>query len=520
MAKTDKLPPMMGWSTWNLLHQNISEETVIEVAESIKSNGLLAAGYSYINLDDCWQASTRDENMRLQFDVGLFPSKNGIVNKLNGLGFKAGIYSSSGNYTCEDMPGSYGFEDLDAKTFVEWGFELLKYDYCHVVDLPTDPHFEHQGYANQTPPILYVAISGLGSSGYEKVLHSNVAEVTAPAYLKDGAIYGLHCTRAAAIFELDIPADGQYQLAIGYVKEESPHKRFLLASINGMPDAQIWFPPTSGWNSPARATATVILKAGKNTLMLTNPIRGQREDSMLRYIRMGEALKNAAPPNKPIYYSICEHGRTKPWTWAKDVASSWRVSGDISDNWEAVVRNYEIAADLWEYQQPGTYNDPDMLEVGVGNLTDLENQSHFVLWCMLAAPLVLGLDVRTASAKTLGLITDPELIAINQDELLLQASRIMIKDGLDLLIKPLTDGRCAVCLFNKSEMTISNITVPVEMLLTDRRVTLDLSKDIFATDILCGKTRYRLEKTLDIQEILPHGVVLLILDGHLCTLTN
>jgi len=514
MANTDKLPPMMGWSTWNLLHQNISEKIVFEVAESIKNNGLLAAGYRYINLDDCWQASVRDNDMRLQFDIGRFPNKNRIVDKLNALGFRAGIYSSCGNYTCEDMPGSYGFEDIDAKTFAEWGFEFLKYDYCHVMDLPTDPHYEHFGFANHTPPILYVAISGLGSNGYEKVLHSNTAEVIAPAYFEGQAIYKIHCTRAAATFEMHIPQDGQYQLAIGYIKEESVSKRFLLTSINGVPDAQIWFPPTSGWCSPARVTATVQLKAGKNTLMLTNPIRGQREDSMLRYIRMGKALRNATLHKKPIYYSICEHGRTKPWTWANEVASSWRVSGDISDNWEAVVRNYEIAEDLWEYQQPGTYNDPDMLEVGVGNLTDIENQTHFVLWCMLAAPLVLGLDVRNASEKTLRLIADPELIAINQDELLLQAARIKLRDGLDLLIKPLIHKRCAICLFNKSDMPISNISVSVDTLLTNKRVQLDISDDMFVIDVLNERTRFKLRKTLDIQEIQPHGVALLTLDPH------
>jgi len=82
--------------------------------------------------------------------------------------------------------------------------------------------------------------------------------------------------------------------------------------------AQVWFPPTSGWNSPARATVNIALGKGENHLLLTNPIQGQKEDTRLRYSRMGEALKRNALPGRPIYFSICEHGRTQPWTWARE----------------------------------------------------------------------------------------------------------------------------------------------------------------------------------------------------------
>ena len=453
-----KLPPIMGWSTWNQFKQDISEEAVLGVAEAIRDNGLLSAGYRYINLDDCWQASERDENKRLAFDIGRFPSGEGIVAKLNNMGFRAGIYSSSGNLTCEDMPGSYGYEDLDAETFVAWGFEYLKYDYCHVVDLPTDPHHNADNFATDTPPISYIGVS---QDGGEIVIPASQGELTAPATLNDGAIYGLNCPRASCTFTLDIPEAGRYQVAIGYRKKASLHRRFLLMSVGGVPSYQVWFPPTSGWNSPSRVMAMVDLKKGENKITLTNPIRGQCEDTMLRYTRMGEALKKAALRHeRPIFYAICEHGRTTPWEWAGDVASSWRVSGDISPRWEAVVRNYEIAADLHEFQKPGAYNDPDMLEVGIGNLTEEENRSHFILWCMLCAPLILGLDVRKADAKTLALISDPELIAINQDPLLQQASRTKLAPGLDLLIKPLTGDRVAICLFNKSDAVMTDVALP------------------------------------------------------------
>ena len=86
--------------------------------------------------------------------------------------------------------------------------------------------------------------------------------------------------------------------------------------------------------------------------------------------------------------------RDRPWTWAQDFASSWRISGDINSNWDTIVSKYDQAAVLWNHQQAGAYNDPDMLEVGNGTLSEEENKSHFTLWCMLSAPLILGNDVR------------------------------------------------------------------------------------------------------------------------------
>jgi len=479
-----KLPPMMGWSTWNQFHQHISEELMMQVTQSMKDTGLFAAGYRYINLDDCWQASERDANGRLGFDVGRFPSREGLIQALNGMGFKVGLYSSCGALTCEDMPGSYGYEDIDAQTFAKWGVEYLKYDYCHVVDLPTDPHFEEQHFANTTPPVLYFGITPLDGIAPEMRIEAKEVALTSPAVLKDGAIVGLDCPRAAARFEVNVPKGGQYQVAIGYVKQRDPHRKFALLMANGNA-AQVWFPPTSGWNSPARATVNIALMQGKNTLVFTNPIRGQRDDTILRYTRMGQALKKAALPERPICFSICEHGRTQPWTWAGEFGGSWRVCGDISARWESVLRNYEAAADLWKYQKPGSYNDPDMLEVGIGGLTKDENLSHFVLWCMMSAPLVLGLDVRDVSVETIKLLTNPALIAINQDARLLQASRFAVQPGLDLLLKPLADGSCALCLFNKSDEVLDDITLDLDACLKqDGRLGLQPGDALLAQDVL------------------------------------
>ena len=509
-----KLAPMMGWSSWNQFHQHINEDVILGVAQSMKESGLLAAGYRYINLDDCWQASERDMSGRLCFDVGSFPSKAGIVKKLNNLGFKVGLYSSCGALTCEDMPGSYGCEEIDAQTFADWGVEYLKYDYCHVRDLPTDPHFESDSFANATPPVLYIGVAPLDGSAPEIQLTAADALLTEPAVLENGAITGLDCPRGAARFTVNVPKSGQYQIAVGYIKQRSPYRRFALLIANDGA-VQVWFPPTSGWYSPARVTVNIVLKEGENALVLNNPIRGQQDDTILRYTRMGEALKKAAPAGRPIYFSICEHGRTQPWTWASDFGGSWRISGDISANWGRILHCYEVAVDLWEYQKAGSYNDPDMLEVGVGDLSADENLSHFALWCMMSAPLILGMDTRKISAETIKIITNQALITLNQDALMLQASRFQLQEGLDLLLKPLADGSCAVCVFNKSDRALAEIKIDLKAnLKQDERLDLQIDDSLVLQNLLDSAgdwVRLNKDGVLAIDNLRSHCVAVYII---------
>jgi hypothetical protein len=257
----------------------------------------------------------------------------------------------------------------------------------------------------------------------------------------------------------------------------------------------------------------IFLKEGENTLLLSNPIGGQKDDTILRYTRMGEALKKAAPVERPIYFSICEHGRTEPWTWASQFGVSWRVCGDISANWGGIMRNYEAAAGLWEYQQPGVYNDPDMLEIGVGDLSEDENLSHFALWCMMSAPLILGMDIRKIQAKTMQVISSPELIAINQDALLLQASRTRLQEGLDLLLKPLSDGSCALCLFNKSESPIANIRLTLaDAFKQDKRLGLQPDDSLLVRNVLDSSSDcVQQDGALIVNSLRPHCVSLCII---------
>ena len=179
------------------------------------------------------------------------------------------------------------------------------------------------------------------------------------------------------------------------------------------------------------------------------------------YTTMRSALKRAG---RPILFSICEWGSNRPWEWAQEVGHSWRTTGDIGAHFLAdpitydengrprwrslgVLEIIDLNEPLRAYAGPGHWNDPDMLEVGNG-LSDAENRAHFTLWCMMAAPLILGNDLTNMSAETLAVITNKDVIAIDQDPLGVQGLRLR-KDGeLQYWFKPLSDGAWAFCVLN------------------------------------------------------------------------
>jgi len=166
------------------------------------------------------------------------------------------------------------------------------------------------------------------------------------------------------------------------------------------------------------------------------------------YRKMRAALEAAG---RPIVFSICEWGRSQPWLWARGVGHLWRTTGDIRDNWESVVKILDLQIGLEDYAGPGGWNDPDMLEVGNGGMTPDEYRAHFSLWCILAAPLMAGNDLRTMSRETAFILTNPDVIAVDQDELGIQGRRIRKEGELEVWVKPLADGSQAVALFNRGQ---------------------------------------------------------------------
>ena len=306
--------PPMGWNSWNKFGCNVSEKLIRGVADSMVSTGLKDAGYQYLVIDDCWQVS-RDKDGNIIPDAQRFPSGiKAVADYVHSKGLKFGIYSDAGTGTCQDRPGSRGYEFQDARQYAAWGVDYLKYDWCN------------------------------------------------------------HSTQNSE------------------------------ASYSLMRDA--------------------LLKSGR-----------------------------------PIVFSMCEWGSTKPWLWAKDVGNLWRSTGDIINKWSGtekwggngVVQILDQMNGLQTYAGPGHWNDPDMLEVGNGVLTDIEARAHFSMWCILAAPIIAGNDIRSMSAETRAILTNKDLIAVDQDPLGVQGHRVRKDGDLEVWSKQLGDGGRAVALLNRGE---------------------------------------------------------------------
>lgn len=183
------------------------------------------------------------------------------------------------------------------------------------------------------------------------------------------------------------------------------------------------------------------------------------QNALESYRLMSQKLKEAG---RPIVFSLCEWGDNKPWTWAKEIGHLWRTTGDIYDcfdcaynhgTWTAwgAMKILDMQDGLREYAGPGHWNDPDMLEVGVGRLTTSENRAHFSMWCMLAAPLITGNDLSNMTDEVRAILTDPTAISVNQDPLGIQGLRYQKADSLETWFKPLSNGEWALCFLNRAK---------------------------------------------------------------------
>ena len=327
--------PPMGWDDWNSFGCNVSETLIREMADTIVANGMAAAGYRYVIVDDCWFDPNRDASGNLRGNPTRFPSgMKALGDYLHGKGLKFGIYEVPTARTCAQAVGTYpgstgsqGHEAQDALTFASWGVDYLKYDWC-------------------------------SSSG------TISQQVAAFATMRDA-----------------LAATG----------------RPIVLSIN---------------------------------------------------------------PNS--FHAIT--GPSRNWG---DVANQWRTTEDITNAWDTghansfpmgvrniVAVNTTVAA----YAAPGRFNDPDMLEVGNGGMTDPEMRTHFAMWAVMAAPLIAGNDLRSASAATLAILTNQALIAVNQDALGLPGVQIAGDGTRRVLAKRLAGGDVAVALFNEGSSTVMSTT--------------------------------------------------------------
>ena len=475
------LTPPMGWSSWNTFRNRIDENLIYDTAIAMKEKGLVDAGYHFVNIDDNWVDNARDDEGRIQADKLTFP--NGIpalVEKVNAMGISLGVYSSNGTATCEDLTASLYHEWTDAYTFAKWGVEYFKYDFCHNIPL------------SEYAPLVYAVT--ISKNGIGRTYDCKEAELFGLArYMKkkgfDGKyVSGLDRREGAMTFDkIEVEEDGVYNVTVHIVKH-GQYEKCLMLEANGIEREVLIFPSQKRFNMTAKFTVSMRLKKGKNTLKLFNPIGTRADSAMLQYVNMGRQLKkatekvarDAGKPEKPITFSICEWGFNQPYKWGRYAGNLWRTTPDIRPIWPWIKILYNHTVKLYKYAGVGGWNDPDMLEVGNGKLTFEQNRSHFALWCMMCAPLILGNDLRNISDDVLKIVKNPDLIAINQDALGVPAKRV-VKGTVDVLVKPLADGSVAVCAFNKGGKKKYNLNL--KKVLSDEYARCKKTENFVATNL-------------------------------------
>jgi len=200
---------------------------------------------------------------------------------------------------------------------------------------------------------------------------------------------------------------------------------------------------------------------------------GDMLSAMALYKKMGDALKKTG---RPIVYAICEWGQRKPWLWGTEVGGHlWRTTWDSRDYWESegytngqagIMNILDKQEGLEKFAGPGKWNDPDLLMVGLwgkgkssshggkSGCSFIEYKSNFSLWCMLAAPLIVNLDVRNMDEQSKEILLNKEVINIDQDPIGKQGYKIRDDGDFEIFYKTLAGGEFAICFLNRSKETL------------------------------------------------------------------
>ncbi len=363
--------PPMGWNSWNAFRTEISEEKVIGAAEAIVQNGLDDLGYRYINIDDGWWRKRRASDGRMIVNTQIFPSAQiegagpedtdfrPFVDRLHGMGLKAGIYTDIGRNACSqaydlhspNLPvgttaerevGLFGHVEQDIELyFGAWGFDYVKVDACGInVYGEEADHVSSQSYRPMVPLIQ----------------------------------------------------QGNVRLSdVGVVKD----------------------------------------------------LYGEVRDALVKF-----------NPDGDFVYSICNWGSANVRAWGKDQGNLWRTSGDIVPVWPRLLHSIDSVATRSLYAGPGTWNDPDMLYIGHGEFDEnhlTEARSHFAIWSILAAPLLIGYDLRSAPQSLMDIWSAEEIVAVNQDAAGNQGTLAYDSDEAQIFVKALSGrDQKAVALFNRT----------------------------------------------------------------------
>ena len=347
-GETLALTPHMGWNSWYVWENHVTDKIMRQAADAMVSSGMIDHGYMYVNIDDCWSVKPlskdstlsgepRDKDGKINSNRR-FPDMKALTGYIHSKGLKAGIYTSPGPFTCAGHVAAYKFEEKDIERYVQWGYDFLKYDWCS---------------------------------------------------------YG-HFARKDTLPDLQKP--------------------YLLISA--------------------------ILKKQKRDIVL----------------------------------NLCQYGMGDVWKWGKEAGgNSWRTAGDLGGSFEKIgTALFRDGFDVYSrdslqfYGGPGGWNDPDYLLLGyLSNwnnatvptpLTPNEQYTQVSLWSIVAAPMIFSGDITRLDDFTLNLLTNDEIIEVDQDPLGKPGYRVEKQGDGEAWMRQLKDGSLAVGLFNRGE-TPSKVTI-------------------------------------------------------------
>lgn len=419
------------------------------------------------------------------------------------------------NTCARSYPGSLGNEEKDARLLIQWGVDYFKYDWCNHASTNYSPDidkisivpFALKEHAKETFYEAEYSGNTLEGTGTGKAI---VKDITV---LKDNKtiVLGQKVTNignnngSLQFNNIVLPEDGEYEMKVYYSNPDFPFRKAFISVnggkavgaeipfpgeiINGSPVIALEEPPQmpAGGAAPGGAppagmppggaapppgaggigsimsqqdvmgvySIRINLKAGSNTIKFFNTMT-EKDNAIALYSRMSDALKKAYeeganPDKRQVMLSICEWGSNEPWTWGEGIGQLWRTTGDIFDSFASMLSNMDKNAELADYAGPGHWNDPDMLEIGNGGMTETECRAHFSLWCMMASPLLMGNDLSKMSDSTRLILMNKDAIAIDQDPLGVQGKRIRKDADTEVWTKPLANGDTAVLLFNRGD---------------------------------------------------------------------
>lgn len=493
--------PAMGWNSWNAFGSKNNEVLTKAMADAIVDLGLADLGYKYVVLDDGCYKSERVNGL-LSNETIKFPSGfKALSDYIHSKGLKFGMYNDIGTNLCAGSAvGTCGFEDVDTRSYIDWGVDFIKVDNCYYLwDNATFSDSTNSKYS-YAPNIRSITVTGEElkitlNAVKDGVLLGQGASKNSGDYVTNiGTFDGTNVGTTPVgdrwgelEFTVNAPASGKYAITINYASgEEDGTGRWLQLAVGNADNETRYFdnllPLTQSTATFVDSEEiTVSLNEGENIIRLMNHRR--QENTLNSYAALLEGL-NKADPDHDVVLSICEWGKTQPHNWGYKVGDSWRILNDItfcvgsdgnpgsaewkSNNTASITSQYSKAVIMDEFAGLDKgWNDPDMLVIGMNGITNTMSKIHMTMWCMMNSPIMLGMDLRrvTKGDELWMIIANKDVIALNQDTLGIQAKRIYCSidntnpdtayiannNRVDILVKPLANGDIAMSFINLSD---------------------------------------------------------------------